>query len=159
VTAAPLPEELLRLLDGSGLEDRIGHTVLLVVSDPTGWPHVALLSAGEVLVTAPDQVALALYPSSRTSQALREQRRALLFTVLKQRVHKIQVSVHQVVEPAPQDHLVCFLGRIADAHVDEVPYATVTDGVRYVLEQPEDVLPRWQATLELLKDLSAQARE
>jgi hypothetical protein len=154
-----LPEELVRLLDGSDLEHKIGHTVLAVVGDPAGWPHVALLSAGEVLITAPDQVGLALYAGSRTSRLLRTQRRVLLFTVVERRVHKIQVSVHHVAKPGPDGHLVCFLGRIADVRVDEVAYATVTDGVRYVIEQPEDVLPRWQATLDLLAGLTAQARD
>ena len=66
-----LPETLHRLLDGSDLDGKVGETMELLTVGPEGWPHVALLSAGEVLAATPEEIRLALWPSSQTTANLR----------------------------------------------------------------------------------------
>lgn len=157
--SAGLPDVLVHLLDGTDLASKVGHTVLLVVNDVEGWPHMALLSVGEVLATAPDQVGLALYATSGTSRALRDQSRALLFTVVEQRAYKVRLLLRETVEPSGGQRLVYFLATVVEARRDSVGYATVLDGVRYALYEPNGVLPRWAATLGELARLSSRASD
>lgn len=51
-----LPAGVRELLDGSAIEAATGATVLLLAVDDTGWPRVAMLSAGEVLATMPPAI-------------------------------------------------------------------------------------------------------
>lgn len=72
------PPGLLGVLDGRDLADKIGVTPQLVTVDDDGWPHIALLSAGEVVLERPDGARLALWPDSTTSANLIARRLALL---------------------------------------------------------------------------------
>jgi len=57
-----LPADLAAALDGSRLADQVGDTYLLLTMSEAGWPHVAMLSAGEVLAVDDAELRLALRP-------------------------------------------------------------------------------------------------
>src|SRR5438132_6053579 len=73
-----LPAALVRLLDGRDLEAKIGETFLLLTVDAAGFPHVALLSAGEVVAVAAGELRLALWPGTNSGKNLARDGRATL---------------------------------------------------------------------------------
>jgi hypothetical protein len=155
--ATGLPDACLAVMDGERLVEKIGHTFLLLVTDPEGWPHLAMLSAGEVYAASPDSLHLALHGTSRTSRALRSSRQALLFTVVDRQAHRIRLTVDVLAEPTPEDGLRYFGAAVVDVGIDAVGYATVVDGVRYELRSVETVLPRWERTVDRLRRLAGGA--
>ncbi len=55
-----LPDALLRYLDGSDLLHKT-QALRLSTVDAAGWPHAALLSAGDVLAVSPQRLRFALF--------------------------------------------------------------------------------------------------
>src|SRR5437879_3989755 len=87
-----LPETLHRLLDGSDLDGKVGETMELLTVGPEGWPHVALLSAGEVLAATPEEIRLALWPSSQTTANLRRTGQATLTFIQQEGAYYAQLE-------------------------------------------------------------------
>ena len=61
-----LPDSVFKLLDGRDLAGRLGKAFLLTTVDPSGRPHPALLSYGELLAMDRFRLRLAMYEKSRT---------------------------------------------------------------------------------------------
>ena len=79
---ATAAEPFAEFFDGTGLVDKQHLAAYLVVTTEDGWPHTAMISAGELLITADGTARLALWPSSRTASAVRRTRRAVVLIVL-----------------------------------------------------------------------------
>ena len=62
-----LPSEWTSQFDGTHLEDKLHVAAVLATVDAEGWPHLAYLSAGEVLVHGPRRVSVCLWPASRST--------------------------------------------------------------------------------------------
>jgi hypothetical protein len=73
-----LPDSLRQLLDGSDLASREGLTFLLLTTDDAGWPHLAMLSVGEVVAMDDRTLRAGLWLHSSTSKNLTRAGRAML---------------------------------------------------------------------------------
>src|SRR5437868_382048 len=71
-----LPPELREFLDGQRLAAKTNDVIELLTVGEEGWPHVALLSVGEVLAASDTEVRLALWPDSQTTANVRRTSRA-----------------------------------------------------------------------------------
>ena len=148
-----LPADLASLLNGSHLAGRVGHTFLLVTTAQDGWPHVAMLSVGEVLAQAPREVRLALWPGSHTSANVGRTGRALLMAVVPPATYYVRLHCRPLGEiRAGEQPLAAFLGEVAEIQQDVVAYARVLDGIRFELADPERTVSNWQSTLAALRD-------
>jgi len=78
-----LPDTLRQLLDGAhvGAHDGSNPTFLLVTTDDTGWPHIALLSVGELVAIDSRTLRAGLWLGSTTTRNLSGTARALLAVV------------------------------------------------------------------------------
>src|SRR5438270_9413242 len=76
-----LPDDLRQMLDGSNLAAREGLTFLLVTIDDAGWPHLAMLSVGELLAVDSRTLHAGLWLHSSTSKNLSLNGRAMLTIV------------------------------------------------------------------------------
>jgi hypothetical protein len=144
---------VLRLLDGSSLDRKIGLTLQLVSVDAHGTPHVALLSAGEVLAVGDHRIHLALYPTSATAANLRNHRQALLSLVLDgaNMGHLLTVRSTRAAVVAGRE-LTLVTTDVTAVWRDEVPYAELTSGTTYrLLGDPAPTLERWGETLAQLR--------
>src|SRR4051794_21230861 len=63
-TANAVPAEP-RYLDGTDLLAKT-QAMRLSTVDPAGWPHAALLSAGDMVVLSSERIRFALFPQSTT---------------------------------------------------------------------------------------------
>jgi hypothetical protein len=146
-----LPASVCALLDGTDLDAKIGATLQLAVSDDAGWPRVASISVGEVLVASATRLLLTLYTRSRTAVALEARGRGLLLLVDDGAIMKVEFAASRLAEG---DGRTTFDGAVVGVDRDEVPYARVSEGIRFELvAHEEQVLARWRAQLDGLREL------
>jgi len=150
--SAELPDVLCRLLDGSDLEGREGETFILLTVSEDGWPHVALLSVGEVLALSPRELRLALWPKSETTANLQRTGLATLATFLDGTAYYVEL----VISPLPRDgpmpgSQAAFSAHVRRALADTVGYADLTSGVRFRLKSRDEVLQHWHRTIQALR--------
>jgi hypothetical protein len=148
---AELPATLRRLLDGERLEERSGLAFELVTVSAEGWPHVALLSVGELIATGADELRLALWESSGTSANLRRTGQALLALVHDGAYFKLRLEAEPDGEADAGRPLTTFRARVVELVEDRVPYAELTSGIEFSLSEPDHVVRRWGAVVEELR--------
>jgi hypothetical protein len=145
-----LPAAVTRLLSDEGPE---GLAFELVSVGESGWPHLALLSAGELLPKSSTELRVALHARSRTSGNLRREGRALLHAVVDGCTWTIRLETswlgdHRVGDVA----LGCFAARVADVTEHRAPYAEVVTGITFALTDLS-ARNRWRDTRALLRRL------
>ncbi len=147
-----LPAPLRRLLDGERLESKVGETFVLVTINEEGWPHLALLSVGELFSPASDEVRIALWPGTRTTANLRRGGRATLAAFLDGTAYYIELEVEPLAVAArPGDSLARFRARVRRSRADRVEYADLVSGVRFSLRDPDQVLAHWRHVVDSLR--------
>jgi hypothetical protein len=153
-TGSALPACVCALLDGSDLEDKVSTVVLLATTSPDGWPNLAMLSPGEVLVTDPRTVRLALHATSGTCRTLIGSGRGLLSVVADGAAYRIRIRARHLPDPPVPGDDALFLAEVEQVTEDRVPYARLTHGIGYELQDPPGTLVRWEAKLNRLRTLS-----
>lgn len=155
-----LRADVVRLLDGTDLGDKVGVTVELVTTTDQGVPHAALLSVGEVLALGQDRLRLALWGSSETTANLRRDGRGLLTVVVGETYYGIEVEVRAFDDEQTRlKGLAAFDARVVVVSCDEVPYARLIGGISFELVDRAPVLGRWQRTVERLRALPEPAQD
>jgi hypothetical protein len=151
-----LPAVLQPLLDGSDLANRQGLTFLLLTNDESGWPQVAMLSVGEVVAVDPRTLRAALWLGSGTTRNLSRTGRGTLMLVADGNGYYVRVSARRGddLDLGSEGRLAYFALQIEDVQEDSADYATLTSGVTFRLKQPEQVVPRWQHTIDCLSAAS-----
>src|ERR671930_279405 len=76
-----LPTKLETLFAGTDLASGIGETFLLLTVDADGWPHMAMLSVGELVAADPGTLRAALWLHSTATRNLAREERGLLALV------------------------------------------------------------------------------
>jgi hypothetical protein len=150
-----LPPQLVALLDGRAPAEHEGTTIVLATPGLDGWPLLALLSVGEVLAIDARDVRLGLWATSSTTAALGASGRTTLSMVVEGAAWDARLRCERVPDTDPDGGrpLAAFRCRVEEVLEDRVGYAELTDGIQYRLRRPEEVLPRWAATLEALARL------
>ena len=151
-----LPAVLQPLLDGSDLANRQGLTFLLLTNDESGWPQVAMLSVGEVVAVDPRTLRAALWLGSGTTRNLSRTGRGTLMLVADGNGYYVRVSARRGddLDLGSDGRLAYFVLRIEDVQEDSADYAALTSGVTFRLKQPDQVVPRWQHTIDRLRAAS-----
>jgi len=156
---ATIPAGLARLLDGVDAAAQEGFTPLLVTVGAEGWPHIALLSAGEVLIVG-QQVRIALWRRSTATDDLDHSGRALLYAVVGDDALGLRIACRRGPDlDAPGSGLATFECGVEEAFSDKVGYAELRSGITFALNNPERDLPRWQHTISALRAMQPRAEE
>jgi hypothetical protein len=143
----------LALLDGRNLEERIGDTFILCTTDADGWPHIALLSAGEVLVLDDGEIRIALWPNTAATRNLTANGKALLAIIGHRRCLYLRLDCRRGPDIQPvSGSLAAFAARIERAVEDEVGYALITSGVRFDLGDRVKTVDGWSKTVAALRN-------
>jgi hypothetical protein len=148
-----LPYSLGQLLDGSELANREGLTFLLLTTDDLGWPHMAMLSVGELVAIDPRTLRAGLWLHSSTSNNLTRNGRAMLTLINAGNGYYVRLNAQRGadLELGAEGRLAYFVMRVEDVQEDSADYATLTSGVTFRLKSPEQVVPRWQHTVDALR--------
>ncbi|BBU26671.1 hypothetical protein BTHE68_04050 [Burkholderia sp. THE68] len=149
------PPELRALFDGTFAVAEAGFTASLCAADHAHRVRTALLSAGELLAPDARTLAFALWPSSRTAQAVAATGRATLAFVFDEAFYQVHLDVRRV--PLDDVPLACFVGTIESGEVQRVGYARLTSGIAFALTEAESALARWREQLEWLKRAASAA--
>jgi len=116
-----------------------------------GWPHAALLSAGDMLALPPDRIRFVLFPNSGTVANLTRDDRLTLTLSLDGGMCEMRLHAHRLAHASPDVPLAFFEAVVGTTRQHVAPYATVTGGVTFTLHDPQSVLPRWQRQIAALR--------
>jgi len=148
-----LPEALWeRLSPDAPLADH--WTLLLLTVSTDGYPHQAMLSCGEVVASDRHDLTLAIWPESTAARNLDERPRATLTTVVdgtSWSLHVATTTAGEVVTPLAR-RLRRFRARIARVTYDRAPYALLTSGVTFQLNEPDATRQRWRGLRTVLAE-------
>jgi hypothetical protein len=152
-----LPDSLRQLLDGTDIVGREGLTFLLTTADDSGWPHIAMLSVGEILAIDPQTLRAGLWLRSSTSRNLEREARGLLAIVANGNGYYLRVTARRGtdLDLGADGRLAYFELDVQDVLEDAADYATLTSGVTFRLNHPEQVVPRWQRTVDALRAVAS----
>lgn len=147
-----LPANLMDLLAGHDLARREGLTLLLVTTAPDGWPHVAMLSAGEVLAMVPSEVRLALWPGSGTTGNLAHSGRSLMMIVAGNASYYVRLAARRGGDLSlGHGPRAFFVATVEDVLEDVVGYAEITSGIEFRLKEPATVLAAWTEAVAAMR--------
>jgi hypothetical protein len=148
-----LPDPVRQQLDGADVAGREGLTFLLITTDEADWPHLAMLSVGEVLAVDDQTLRVGLWLHSTTTHNLEARGRAMLALVADGNGYYVRLSAERGadLDLGTEGRLAYFVLRVDDVLEDAADYATLTSGVTFQLKEPERVVPRWQHTVSALR--------
>jgi len=146
---SPIPTTLAEAFDGEGLDAKLGLSALLSTVDADGWPHVSFLSAGDLLITPPDEARLILWPQATTVANLSFRRRGVLFGAADGAVHELRFDV-TAIDPCEARGTIV-IARIVAKRTHRAPYAEVDSLIDFRLHDPQNVVDRWRAQMAALQ--------
>ncbi|NMO96384.1 pyridoxamine 5'-phosphate oxidase family protein [Paenibacillus lemnae] len=148
-----MPAELYQFLNGKNLPEKQKDAILLLSVGEDGWPHSAMISAGEAVAVDEGTLRLALWPGTTTTGNLIRTGKATLICIQNTSVYivKLSLRVLEQLENArhPRER---FEGIIESVREDAAKYAQITSGVTFQLHEPDGVLARWEETLSELRE-------
>lgn len=149
-----VPPALRELLDSDDLAAAEGFTMLLVTVTGDGWPHIAMVSVGEVVATGDESLRLALWPGSTATRNVTPSGNATVAAVVDGTSYSLRLAVTRAgeVETPLAGQLARFEAHVEGASADEAPYAVLESGVRFRLKDPPAVLARWAELREALRN-------
>ncbi|MCY8513868.1 pyridoxamine 5'-phosphate oxidase family protein [Bacillus atrophaeus] len=147
-----MSDRLFELLDGNRLKEKQHEAFVLQTVSEDGWPHAAMISAGEIIAAGRTDLRIALWKNTTTAGNMIRTGQAQLAAWWKGAAHYVKLQC----EPLPpladaaydRERFSC---RIVSVKEDIAKYADLTSGVSIQLHNPEEVLKRWAVTLEELK--------
>ncbi len=147
-----LPDSVRELLNGENLATKEGETFILGTVNEDGWPHLCLLSVGEVFAPSPQEIRIALWPRTTTTSNLGRSGCATLAAVWQGIAYYVELETKPFTSSSlVEDSLVRFSGRVRRVLADRVDYADLTTGVRFLLKDKARVARNWHEVIETLR--------
>jgi hypothetical protein len=147
------------LFDGTSLASKTGFTASFLTTDASnGHVRTSLLGVGELYAPDSRTLCVALWPQSRAAAVLARSGRAALTFVCEDAFYQVQLQFEPLA-PGDSSGLAYFIGAIDTGETQRVPYARLTGGITFELEEGgATVLDRWEQQIEHLKQAAAAAR-
>ena len=148
--AKAAPPEVAHYLDGT---DLLAKTQALRLStvDAAGWPHAALLSAGDMVALPSGRIRFAMFPQSKTVTNLLGDGRITITLALDGGMCEMRLRARPLAHSFQDVPLAFFEAEVETTRVHVAPYAAVASGITFKLHDPQAVLPRWQRQLAALR--------
>jgi len=150
VASKNLPTALARYLDGADLLEKT-QALRLSTVDAAGWPHAALLSAGDMVAMPSERIRFVLFPQSVTTANLARDGRLTLTLSLDGGMCELKLRAHRLAHVSSEVPLAFFEAEVEAARNHVAPYAVVTQGITFELHEPQAVLPRWNRQIAALR--------
>ncbi len=149
-TSREIPAGMVRYLDGTDLLKKT-QALRLSTVDSDGWPHAALLSAGDMVIMPSGHIRFALFPKSTVTSNLDRARRLTIAFSLDGGICELRLRSRRLANTVPDVPLAFFEGEVETVRQHVAPYGNVTGGVEFSLHEPQSVLPRWQRQIAALR--------
>jgi hypothetical protein len=148
--AAPLPYPVLEFCSRQMIGDTLATAFELLTVDEDGWPLVAHLSVGEILVDTDGAMRIALWPGTRSNAALQSTRLATLIFVCDGSIYEVRCRCAAVRQLVGEARLDAFLLVPVDVRDKSAPYAKVVSGVTYAYKKPGEARGHWKVLQDQL---------
>ncbi|MBA4544519.1 MULTISPECIES: pyridoxamine 5'-phosphate oxidase family protein [Thermoactinomyces] len=146
-----ISEELCQLFNGRSLEEKQHEAMMLLTVTEDLWPHIAMVSVGEILALDRTHLRLALWPGTTTTANILRTGKATLVVFFAGKAHYVRLSLKRLPElPGARHKRERFAASVVSAREDVAKYAEIRSGVTIDLKDPDAVLTRWSETLEEL---------
>ena len=147
---AGVPAEVAQYLDGT---DLLAKTQALRLStvDSSGWPHAALLSAGDMIVLPPGRIRFVIFAESATTANLVRNGRVTLTMALDGGMCELRMRARHLAPSSADVLLAVFEAEVESARKHVAPYADVTSGLTFSLHDPQAVLARWERQIAAMR--------
>jgi hypothetical protein len=154
-----MPPAIVAMLSDDTFADWVGVndnwlTILVLSGTHDAWPHLAMVSLGEIVAVGPRALRLALWPNSTAATNVWRERRTTLMLVQEGAAYSIRCAARRGADlllPDGGGQLACFGLRVDDVIEDVAPYAVLTSGVTFRLNEPDVAAQRWRATRAALR--------
>lgn len=154
IPAHDIPAGVLSFLNGEDLRSKT-QALRLSTVDPEGWPHAALLSAGDVLALPDGRLRVAIFPNSGTAANVVRDGRLTLSMSLDGGMCELRLRARTCGQGSTQEvPLAFFEAEVERVRLHVASYADVTSGISFALHEPAAVLDRWQRQIAALRALS-----
>lgn len=151
---AMAPASLLAQFDGTDLAGRLAVSAVLATVAEDGWPHIAYLSAGEVLALSAQRLRVRLWPGSGTAANLRRNGRAAFHAASAGAVWELRLETVDAVDTPDSLILDMLIGQVVS---HRAPYAEVRGMIGFALADEALTLARWQAQIAHMRALRDDA--
>jgi hypothetical protein len=145
-----VPIAVARYLDGADLSKKT-QALRLSTIDAAGWPHAALLSAGDMLALPSGRIRFALFPQSTTTENLTRDGRLTITLALDGGMCELRLRARGLANSSPDVPLAFFEAEVDAVRTHVAPYAKVTNGITFALNERDAVLPRWNRQIAALR--------
>lgn len=149
-TSSKIPDGVVRYLDGTELLTKT-QALRLSTVDTDGWPHAALLSAGDMVVMPTGRIRFAVFPQSSMRSNLEREGRLTIALSFDGGICELRLRSRRLAHSSPDVPLAFFEAEVETVRHHVAPYATVTGGITFLLHDPQAVLPRWQRQIAALR--------
>ncbi|MED1421594.1 pyridoxamine 5'-phosphate oxidase family protein [Bacillus smithii] len=140
---------LFQLLNGKDLASKQQEAMMLLTLSQDLWPHVAMISVGEVIAIRSTELKLSLWPNTITTSNIIRTGKATLVIIFNGIAHYIKLSLRKLPELADAKHKrERFSAKVVSYREDIAKYAEITSGIQIQLKDPASVLKRWNETIE-----------
>lgn len=129
---------------------------ILVLTTAGDWPHLAMVSRGELVCTDERRLLVALWATSTACRNLSAAGQATLSAVVDGVAYSLRVRARRLDDLTTPlaGTLACFALEVDSVFGDEAPYARLESGVRFRLLDAGATVPRW---VEVRAELARRA--
>jgi hypothetical protein len=128
--------------------------IRLTTVDADGWSRVSLLSVGEIVFRPGKGFRFCVFQQSDTAANLTRDGRVTFSMALDGGMWELRLRATACDREVARSTLAFFKAKIDSARLHAAPYAEVTSGVTFSLDEPSTVLPRWQEQIRTLRAIS-----
>lgn len=146
-----ISKELYKLLNGENLDTKQHEAMMLLTMTEDFWPHIAMISVGEIVAKDCTKLRLALWPNTTTTHNILRTSQATFVVFFAGKAHYIRLSLQRLTPLSNAKHTrERFSAEVVSVREDTAKYADITSGVKINLKDSDNVIKRWYETIEEL---------
>lgn len=148
-----IPQSLFQLLNGKKLGDKQQEAMMLLTTTEDDWPHISMISVGEIVAMDQTRLRIALWPDTITVQNITRTGYAMFVLFCEGKAYYIRLELKKLpLLSNAKYRRERFEATVKTVREDIAKYADITSGIKIKLKEPEKVINRWYETIgELLK--------
>lgn len=145
-----MPQELPAALQDWYAGEQQDIAIEFLTASADGWPHLAHLSRGELVLDRLGHIRIALWDISRSKTNLLDSRKAILMLAVPDVVLEIRLSLQRWSNLSTYPDLCAFELSPIQVKDKSAPYASITSALRFRLHNPDDVYSKWEGVRRAL---------